>query len=202
MALAADPVLPIYAFFDIGGAGKKADATAIWVVQFVGPQIRVLDYIEGQGQPVSYFQAGMLSRGWKRAIIRTPHDGGNMLPTGKNYADYWRDANFETMDPVPNQGVGAAKLRIEAARRVFANVFFNNTDAVADGLEALGWYHEKRSDDERNMQLGPEHDWSSHAADAFGLMAIVYEAPEGAPEPRERYRSNGRSSRGGSWESR
>jgi len=24
--------------------------------------------------------------------------------------------------------------------------------------------------------LGPEHDWSSHAADAFGLMCLVAEA--------------------------
>ena len=24
---------------------------------------------------------------------------------------------------------------------------------------------------------GPEHDWSSHAADALGLMAICYEEP-------------------------
>ena len=27
------------------------------------------------------------------------------------------------------------------------------------------------------LDLGPEHDWSSHAADAFGLMAIAYEEP-------------------------
>lgn len=200
MALEADDVLPVYAFFDIGGAGKKADATAIWLVQFVGPQIRVLDYIEGQGQPVSYFITEAISRGWKRAIVRTPHDGANVLPTGKNYVDYWRDAGFETMDPVPNQGVGAAKLRIEAVRRIFPNVFFNNTEAVEGGLEALGWYHEKRSPDDRNIGLGPEHDWSSHGADAFGLMAIVYETPDGPEEPRERYRSD-RSSRGGSWES-
>src|SRR4029078_1368736 len=29
----------------------------------------------------------------------------------------------------------------------------------------------------RDVGLGPEHDWSSHAADAFGLMAIAYEEP-------------------------
>ncbi|MFM7255082.1 MAG: hypothetical protein ACKO3C_05410 [Betaproteobacteria bacterium] len=43
------------------------------------------------------------------------------------------------------------------------------------GLEALGWYHE-RKDDVRSVGLGPEHDWSSHAADAFGLMCLVAEA--------------------------
>ena len=25
--------------------------------------------------------------------------------------------------------------------------------------------------------LGPQHDWSSHSADAFGLMCIAYEEP-------------------------
>jgi phage terminase large subunit len=29
----------------------------------------------------------------------------------------------------------------------------------------------------RNVGLGPEHDSSSHAADALGLMAICYQEP-------------------------
>ena len=48
--VAADPLLPIRLFWDIGGAGAKADACAIWVCQWVHQEIRVLDYIEGQGQ--------------------------------------------------------------------------------------------------------------------------------------------------------
>ena len=27
------------------------------------------------------------------------------------------------------------------------------------------------------MGLGPEHDWSSHSADAFGMMAVDYQDP-------------------------
>ncbi len=46
----ADPILPIKAFFDIGGSGHNADAMAIWIAQFVGREIRLLDYIEGVGQ--------------------------------------------------------------------------------------------------------------------------------------------------------
>ena len=41
---------------------------------------------------------------------------------------------------------------------------------------AAGAYHVKR-DENREIGLGPEHDWSSHAADAFGLMAIAYRDP-------------------------
>ena len=31
---------------DIGGAGHSSDAMAIWICQFVGREIRLLDYIE------------------------------------------------------------------------------------------------------------------------------------------------------------
>ena len=49
-----------------------------------------------------------------------------------------------------------------------------NKDTCSGGLEALGWYHEKRCPI-RNIGLGPDHDWSSHSADAFGLMCIVHD---------------------------
>ena len=69
--VAADPVLPVRAYLDIGGAGAKSDADAIWIVQFVGREIRVLDYIEGIGQPIGYYVDEMRQRGWKEAIICT-----------------------------------------------------------------------------------------------------------------------------------
>ena len=76
---------------------------------------------------------------------------------------------------------GAASARIKTSRRLFPCVFFNE-DTTEEGHEALGWDHEKKSTDpERDIGLGPNHDWSSHAADAFGLMCIHYDQPDGAP---------------------
>jgi len=66
-------------------------------------------------------------------------------------------------------------LRIEATRRIFPRCWFNKA-TTETGLEALGHYHE-RKDETRNIGLGPEHDWSSHTCDAFGLMAVAYEEP-------------------------
>ena len=65
--------------------------------------------------------------------------------------------------------------RIEAARRLFPSIRFNEA-TTQPGIDALGWYHEKR-DEARNVGLGPEHDWASHGADAFGLMCVAYEEP-------------------------
>ena len=38
------------------------------------------------------------------------------------------------------------------------------------GRDALNYYHE-RLDENRNIGLGPEHDWSIHCADCFGHMS-------------------------------
>jgi len=65
----------VKAFFDIGGAGHSSDAMAIWIAQFVGREIRLLDYIEGVGQPLGYYATELRRRGWKDAVIHLPHDG-------------------------------------------------------------------------------------------------------------------------------
>ena len=99
-------------------------------------------------------------------------------------------------EPGRRRGLGG----IETIRRHFPRIFFNEATTEA-GRDALGWYHEKKSNDDRNIGLGPNHDWSSHGADAFGLMCVHYDQPDGAPPRRERYRERRTSSGGGSWQS-
>mgnify|MGYP000954057953 CR=1 FL=1 len=174
--VAKDPLMTIRAFWDIGGTGAKADACSIWIAQFIGREIRVLDYYEASGQPLSAHVQWMRDNGWSKALCVLPHDGAtNDKVYDVSYDSALRDAGFET-EVVPNQGKGAAKMRIESARRLFPSIWFNASTTEA-GREALGWYHEKRSSDDRNIGLGPEHDWSSHGADAFGLMCVAYEEP-------------------------
>ncbi len=173
--VSADPLLPLRAFWDIGGSGANADAMAIWVVQYVGQEIRVLDYIEGVGQVLGYYTAELRQRGYQKALCFLPHDGINANNiTGKRYEDHLREADFD-VTTIPNQGRGASSLRIEAVRRLFPKIWFN-AKTTESGREALGYYHE-RKDEVRSVGLGPDHDWSSHAADAFGLMAVCYEEP-------------------------
>jgi phage terminase large subunit len=174
----ADPLLPLRAFIDIGGSGANADAFTIWVVQWVDQEIRVLDYYESVGQVLGYHVAWLRDRKYEKAIIYLPHDGVNENNiTGKRYEDHLREAGFTVEPPVKNQGKGAAAMRIEAVRRLGPQMWFNES-TTEDGRQALGFYHEKK-DEVRNVGLGPDHDWSSHAADAFGLMAICYQAPSG-----------------------
>lgn len=173
----ADPHMTIRAVWDIGGTGAKADACAIWICQFVGREIRALDYYEAQGQPLATHIAWLRDNGYGKALCVLPHDGAtNDRVHDVSYESALRDAGFE-VQVVPNQGKGAASKRIDEARHLFPSIWFNE-DTTTAGLDALGWYHEKR-DENRSVGLGPEHDWSSHGADAFGLMCVVYEPPSG-----------------------
>jgi phage terminase large subunit len=172
----ADPLLPLRAFIDIGGSGALADAFTIWIVQWVGQEIRVLDYYEAVGQVLAFHVNWLRARGYQDAVLHLPHDGVNENNiTGKRYEDHLRDAGFRVEPPMKNQGKGAAMMRIEALRRLGPQIWWNE-DTTEPGRDAIGFYHE-RKDETRNVGLGPEHDWSSHAADALGLMAICYEEP-------------------------
>lgn len=171
-----DPLMEYRTFWDIG----TRDATAIWVAQFVGREIRVLDYYEAVGQPLSVHLSWLRERGYGSALCVLPHDGEKVDHlTADKFADHIRAAGFRT-ETIRNQGKGAAMKRVEAARRLFPSIWFNEETTHA-GRKALGWYHEKK-DEKREIGLGPNHDWSSHSADAFGLGAIAHEEPEAPVE--------------------
>ena len=176
--VAADPLLTIRIFVDIGGTGAKSDSFAIWAAQFVGQEIRVLKYYEAQGQPLATHLEWMRAQGYTpaRAQIWLPHDGATQDRVyAVSYESSLKEAGYE-VTVVPNQGKGAAKARIEEARRLFPQMWFDEAGCEG-GLDALGWYHEK-TDEARSIGLGPEHDWASHGADAFGLMAVAHEVPK------------------------
>lgn len=169
----ADPLMTYRAVWDIGGTGAKADACSIWVAQFIGKEIRVIDHYTAQGQELGEHVKWLRDKGYEKALCVLPHDGAqNDKVQRVSYESALKAAGF-AVQVIPNMGQGAASLRVEAVRRVFPQVWFNEATTEA-GREAIGNYHEKRHP-ETGVGLGPNHDWSSHDADAFGLLAVHYE---------------------------
>jgi phage terminase large subunit len=177
--LARDPNFQIRAYWDIGGPTKKSDAMTIWLAQFVGREIRYLAYCEGIGQPLGYYFTWLRDMGADRCECIFPHDGVTVHadnPTGKSVEAQATEAGFKART-VPNQGPGAALQRVNAARRLFPRMVFDEKGCEA-GLEALGAYAPnivKREGEERDM--GPDHNWASHGSDSFGLSAVDYQEP-------------------------
>ena len=171
-----DPLMGYKAFWDIG----FRDATAIWIGQFVGREIRFLDYYEAEGQALEAHLNWLRSKGYQDATCYLPHDASHHnLVTGIRFEDHIRQAGFQVVT-IPNQGTGAYMQRIETARRRFPSIWFHQK-TCQPGLDALGWYHE-RIDPARNIGLGPERDFATHGSDAFGLACVAYEPPQKIPQ--------------------
>ena len=189
--LVRDPYLTVHLFHDLGGTGRWSDAYTIWAIQFVGDQeVRCLDYYEVNSQEFTAHLAWLKNMDYgpdKDVAVWLPHDGEtNEKMYDNNFAKGYKKAGYVNVTVIPNQGQGAARARIDAVRKMLPFCQFNNgpkpllpggviidpdDDRTKAGRDALGWYHE-RVDEERDIGLGPEHDWSSHGCDAFGLAAI------------------------------
>lgn len=175
--LAKDPLQSTRAYWDIG----VRDATAIWIVQQKGEALRFIDHYEAAGQDLAAHLNWLRSAGYADAEQVLPHDGAKQdAVTATRYEDHIRNAGFKVRT-VPNQGKGAAMKRVEAARKLFGQMWFDEA-RCAKGLKAIGWYHEKKN--EGGYGVGPGHDWSSHSADAFGLAAVDYAPPRAALKPK------------------
>lgn len=176
--VAEEPHLIVRLYADIGGTGAKSDNFVFWAAQFVGQQINFINHYEVQGQPIGAHLDWMRSQGYTtdRVKIFLPHDGDtNDKVIDVSYHSAFSNAGFE-VEVIPNQGKGAAKQRIEKMRELFPKMWFDVKCKA--GVEALGWYHEKK-DTNRNIGLGPMHDFASHSSDSAGLCAICYEPPRG-----------------------
>ncbi|MEO1042843.1 MAG: phage terminase large subunit [Pseudomonadota bacterium] len=173
--LAYDPMFPLKSFHDIGGAGRNADTYVIWVVQFAGQEIRLLDCYQAQGQELGYHAEWLRRNGYTSAEVVLPHDGANSsVQSRKRVEDHWRDAGFKART-IPNQGAGAANMRIEAVRRLGPRMVFDE-DKTKDARVELGLYAPKINT-QTGADMGPNHDFS-HVPDALGLMAIDHREPK------------------------
>jgi phage terminase large subunit len=188
-----DELFQVKLFCDIGGTGARSDAFTIWAAQFIAKEIRLINYYEAVGQPIDEHLAWMWENDYTpdRAEIWLPHDGvtGDRV-YAVSYESQFRKAQYNVR-VIKNQGTGAATMRIEAGRNIFPRCWFDE-EKCKGGLKALGWYHPK-IDTDRGIDLGPDHDWSSHGADSYGLMAIAYEEPVTNAQNIKKFRQGRRS---------
>ena len=80
---------------------------------------------------------------------------------------------------VPDLGVQDG---IQAVRRMLPRCWFDD-DKCADGLEALRQYSREWDEDKKAFRERPVHNWCSHPADAFRMLAIAWREEPQASRP-------------------
>jgi len=165
--------LPVYTAWDIG----IGDATAIWFFQLIGEEIRMIDFYEASGKGLDHYAKVLKDREYAYAEHWMPHDiEARELGTGKARIEIARNLGLKPIRVAPRMDIDDG---IAAVRKIFSRLRFNeracNQQEYAghSGFDAIAFYHKKWDDDKHCYALKPEHDWSSHAADALRTLALV-----------------------------
>jgi phage terminase large subunit len=173
-----DATKPVHAVFDLGWS----DSTAIWFLQFVGMETRLIRYLEGSQQTMSYYLATMQTFGYVYDTIWLPHDAENktLAAAGRSIDDIVRGAGYKTQI-LPRVPIVDS---INAARTIFPTCWFDREHA-ADGITCLRHYRYDVDPDTKQFSRSPRHDHYSHGADAFRYIALmIKEPPKRKPKAR------------------
>lgn len=162
-------------YFDLGWT----DATAAWLVQRVGYEVHAIDYIEDSFKTVSEYTDELRDRGYRYGTIHLPHDARqhHLSAGGTTIEDQFIQNGFPNVEIVGSKPItdrGFTRDRIDAVRRLLPRVWFDR-DKCSRGVKALQSYRRVWDDNRKSFADSPDHDWSSHGCDAFGLMAVQEE---------------------------
>lgn len=168
-----DPIKPVHVVFDLGWA----DHTAMWFVQFIGHDIRLIRYIQNNQQTISWYLAEMQKFGYFFDTLWLPHDAAaKSLGTGRSIEEIVRTTGHKVqiLDRVPITD------SINAARTIFNRCYFDRENCD-EGLQCLRHY--KYDVDENGAwSQKPLHDQYSHGADAFRYLGLMVNEPKKIPK--------------------
>ena len=166
-----DATKPVLAVFDIGWA----DATAVWFVQFIGMETRLIRYYETTQTTMSQILAKMQTFGYVYDTLYLPHDAQNktLAANGRSIEDIVRAAGFNVriIDRVPITD------SINAARTIFTKCYFDRENCN-EGLQCLRHYRYDVNPETGAFSQKPLHDNYSHGADAFRYIGLMITEPK------------------------
>ena len=161
-----DATKPVHAVFDLGWA----DHTAIWFVQFIGMETRLIRYMQDTQKTISHYLSEMQKFGYIYETLHLPHDAEskNIASNGRSIDDIVRAAGYKT-NILPRVPVVDS---INAARTIFNSCYFDRENCE-DGLQCLRHYRYEVDPDSGQFSKTPLHDQYSHGADAFRYIGLM-----------------------------
>ena len=177
-----------------------SDSTAIWFIQCVGRERRLVDYYELSGVGLDHYVQVLtekrLQHGFKFGEHFLPHDIIHReFTSGKSRRDALAGMGIEaTVVPASNVLDG-----INVVRRMLGRTWID-ANRCERGIEALRQYRREWNDNLKDWSKAPLHDFSSHGADALRTFACGFDdGPVGSNDPRGRGRQGEPPPRGTFW---
>lgn len=196
-----DPDFPVSTAFDLG----RTDDTAIWFFQMIAGDLRVIDYHASNLKDVPFYakilngvpdvgdssEVRDLKERTKHFTYSTnwlPHDARprTLAGGGKSILQQFEDYNRTARGKLGRFAIAPrldVQEGIQAARATFPRAYFDK-ERCEQGLECLRHYHREWDEEKKCFLDHPEHDWSSHGADAWRYLSLVWKHPKSS-EPKQ-----------------
>jgi len=166
------PTDGVFTTWDLG----ISDATAIWFWRLNGDGVPdIIDHYESTGKPLSHYFDTVEAKPYTYVKHWLPHDArARSLQTGvatvEQFTARWPQMVSITPELHLADGLEAGRWLLQQPIRIHTR--------CGEGIEALRQYHYAWDEDRKVLSSKPEHDWSSHTADAFRYLALVVKHSE------------------------
>ncbi len=164
-AVPYNPATPVFTAWDLG----YGDATAIWWLQWVGRELRWLEYYENTGEQIGFYANIVLNKQYTYSKHFLPHDGGHGNIRGDSVSLQLSKLGIQNIVLEREQDINPG---IDLLRQTIAMSAFDAEKCV-DGIHALENHSYKWNEDRGRFSDSPIHDWTSHGASAARYAAIA-----------------------------
>jgi hypothetical protein len=162
-----NPSKRVHTAWDLG----LDDSTAIWFFQIINDNLRIIDYKEWSNVSLGTIIKEVKEFPYVYGKHIGPHDiTTRELTTKESRYNFAKKLGIKFF-VCPKLGIMDG---IEAARRALA-ISLIDEEKCSQGLDALSQYSKKFDSVRKVFLEKPNHDWSSHASDAFRYLAVGYE---------------------------
>lgn len=174
-----DPQYPVHTLWDLG----ISDQMAIWFIQLVQRELRIIDYYENSNYGLGHYASVLQGKGYLYAMHHLPHDGTKRQLTTAEMA-------VSVEQQLKNLGVRPIKIHerrmdlygvIQKVRSIIPRCYFDDNENVMLGYEALKQYQREWDESRQIFKNTPLHNWASHSADAFSIIADVESVAHNRP---------------------
>lgn len=170
---------PVHTAWDLG----RTDDTCIWYYQVIGGEIHVIDFHSSNGKDVQFYVDELQSKPYRYGVHNLPHDA-----RAKTLAAAGKSIIQQFLEALPEQDFSivsdlSIQDGIQAARMMLPRCWFDR-ERTEEGVESLKQYQREWDEEKKVFKDKPRHDWTSHAADAFRMLAVAWR--EDAPKPDEK----------------
>lgn len=170
---------PVGICMDIG----RTDLTSIWFYQTEASAIRLIDYWAASGMDsASVIRMLRNEKPYDYARITLPHDAREKRFQTARYDSVEREFQAAFRCPVVVAERLPVQLKINAVRRMFPRFYFDEIKCgreirvgVPSGLDSIGNYHWRYSEEEEKTSDQPVHDQFSHGADALAAGMVAWQ---------------------------